>query len=75
MRSSIWVWNEEFPLGLAPLGYISGIGIVFQRPLTLRLDIRGFEGLTAEEVADALLRVVAVDDIRCLTRTTKSCHR
>ena len=64
---------------VAPLGlYISGIGIVLQRPLTrvnhLRLDIRGFEGLTAEEVADALLRVVAVDEIRCLTRTTKSCH-
>ena len=48
--------------------------MVLKRPLTLRLDIRGFESLTAEEVADALLRVVAVDDIRCLTRTSKSWH-
>ena len=60
---------KSLPQG-GPLGLHIRDRMVLQRPLTLRLDIRGFESLTAEEVADALLRVVAVDDIRCLTRTS-----
>ena len=73
MRSCIWVCNEESPLA-GPHGLYIRDMMALQRPLTLRLDIRGFESLTDEEVAESLLRVVALEDIRCLTRTSKSWH-